>query len=58
MNAGNFEQTSVTIPKGSKLMLVADQNSFHIIANGTWQNCQGQRTFDPFRQLEMDPPTW
>ncbi len=38
MNAGNFEQPSVTIPKGSKLMLVADQNSFHIIANGTWQN--------------------
>ena len=22
----------------------------------TW--CQGQRTFDPFRQLQMDPPTW
>ena len=20
--------------------------------------CQGQRTFDPFRQLEMDPPAW
>jgi hypothetical protein len=20
--------------------------------------CQGQLTFDPFRQLEMDPPAW
>jgi len=22
------------------------------------EQCQGQRTFDPFRQLQMDPPTW
>ncbi len=21
-------------------------------------SCQGQRTFDPFRQLQVDPPTW
>jgi len=25
---------------------------------GPHTNCQGQHTFDPFRQLEMDPPAW
>ncbi len=38
MGAGSFLQTSVTIPKGSKLLLVDDVAAVHIIANGTWQN--------------------
>lgn len=38
MGAGNFVQSSVTISKGSKLMLVDDGNIPHILANGTWQN--------------------
>ena len=38
MGAGNFIQSSVTIPKGSRLLLVDDVSSLHILANGTWQN--------------------
>jgi hypothetical protein len=38
MSAGSFIQTSVTLPKGSKLLLVDDVAAVHIIANGTWQN--------------------
>ncbi len=38
MSAGNFDQSSVTIPKGSKLLLVEDFSSVHILANGSWQN--------------------
>ena len=38
MGAGSFIQTSVTLPKGSQLLLVDDVAAVHIIANGTWQN--------------------
>src|SRR5215469_198055 len=38
MGAGSFLQSSVTIPKGSKLLLVDDVSSLHILANGSWQN--------------------
>ena len=38
MSAGGFVQNSVTIPKGSKLLLVDDVAVVHIIANGNWQN--------------------
>ncbi len=38
MGAGNFLQSSVTIPKGSKLLLVDDVAALHILANGSWQN--------------------
>jgi plastocyanin len=38
MGASSFLQASVTIPKGSKLLLVDDVSAVHIIANGTWQN--------------------
>jgi len=38
MGTGNFLQSSVTIPKGSKLLLVDDVSSLHILANGSWQN--------------------
>ncbi len=38
MSAGGFTQSTVTIPIGSKLLLVDDTSSLHILANGTWQN--------------------
>ena len=38
MGAGSFLQSSVTIAKGSKLLLVDDVSSLHILANGSWQN--------------------
>lgn len=38
MSAGNFTQSSVTISKGSKLLLVDDTSVPHILANGAWQN--------------------
>jgi hypothetical protein len=38
MGAGNFLQSSVSIPKGSKLLLVDDVSALHILANGSWQN--------------------
>lgn len=40
MGPGSFVQSSVTIPKGSKLMLVDDGGFTHILANGSWQNGQ------------------
>ncbi len=38
MSAGNFSQPSVTISKGSKLLLVDDVAVPHILANGSWEN--------------------
>jgi len=38
MAASNFVQSTVSVPKGSKLMLVDDVSVLHILANGTWQN--------------------
>lgn len=38
MNAGNFTQSSVTIPAGDKLLLVDDSSATHILANGSWEN--------------------
>jgi hypothetical protein len=38
MSAANFSQPSVTIPKGSKLLLVDDVAVLHILANGSWEN--------------------
>jgi hypothetical protein len=38
LSAGNFLQSSVTISKGSKLLLVDDTSSTHDLFNGQWQN--------------------
>lgn len=38
MDAGSFLQPSVTITKGSKLLLMDDSSAVHILANGSWQN--------------------
>jgi plastocyanin len=42
MGMSNFDQTSITIPKGSKLLLVDDNSIPHILANGSWVNGQPQ----------------
>jgi len=38
MSAVTFSQPSVTIAKGSKLLLVDDVSVLHILANGSWHN--------------------
>jgi plastocyanin len=38
MGISNFAQSSVTIPKGTKLMLVDDGSYPHILSNGMWEN--------------------
>lgn len=38
MDAGGFLQSSVTISKGSRLLLVNDTSSTHDLFNGSWQN--------------------
>lgn len=43
MSISSFTQSSVTIPKGSKLLLVDDGNFNHIISNGTWNGAQYQQ---------------
>jgi plastocyanin len=47
MGPGNFLQSSVTIPKGSKLLLVDDGSFLHILNNGFWQNGQPQSAKEP-----------
>ncbi len=37
LSAGGFNISSVAIPKGSKLLLVDDTASQHVLTNGTWQ---------------------
>ena len=38
MGVSNFAQSSVTVPKGSKLMLIDDGSFLHILDNGQWEN--------------------
>jgi plastocyanin len=47
MGPGSFLQSSVTVPKGSKLLLVDDGSFTHIIANGTWVNSAPQTKQEP-----------
>lgn len=44
MDAGSFLQPSVTITKGSSLILMDDSSAVHILANGTWQNSKARIT--------------
>jgi plastocyanin len=39
-----FDQSSITIQKGSKLLIADTNGSFHILANGSWANGQPQHT--------------
>jgi plastocyanin len=47
MSAGNFSQPSITISKGSKLLLVDDVSVLHILANGSWQNGAAKPASEP-----------
>jgi hypothetical protein len=47
MSAGNFNQTSVTIPKGFKLLLIDDVSSLHILVNGSWENGSPKSANEP-----------
>jgi plastocyanin len=47
MGAGSFVQSSITISKGSKLLLVDDVASLHILANGSWQNGVAKSANEP-----------
>ena len=38
MGPSNFVQSSVDVPKGSKLMLIDDGSYLHILSNGSWVN--------------------
>jgi len=38
MGPSNFVQSSVDVPKGSKLKLIDDGSFLHILANGSWVN--------------------
>ncbi len=43
MGASNFNQATVTVPKGSKLMLVDDVPVLHTLANGMWDASGNQK---------------
>jgi plastocyanin len=47
MNTANFAQSSVTIPKGSKLLLVDDTSVPHLLFNGSWQNGSQVKQAEP-----------
>jgi plastocyanin len=47
MDASNFVQKCVNIPKGSKVTLVDDVQVLHIITNGMWVNQTPQLSVQP-----------
>jgi plastocyanin len=47
MSAGNFSQPSVTIPKGSTLLLVDDVAVLHILSTGSWENGVPKSAIEP-----------
>lgn len=47
VGASNFDQSSITIQKGSKLVVVDDGSYVHILANGRWVNGQPQKAQEP-----------
>jgi len=47
MSAANFTQPSVTIVKGSRLLLVDDVAVTHILANGSWQHGTAAPAHEP-----------
>lgn len=47
MGISSFVQSSVTIPKGSKLLLVDDGSFTHMLATGRWQNSQPEGATEP-----------
>ncbi|MDQ2902653.1 MAG: hypothetical protein M3Y81_03765 [Chloroflexota bacterium] len=47
MGAGGFDHPSITLSKGSKLLLVDDSAVVHVIFNGSWQNNTPRVTQEP-----------
>lgn len=47
MNATDFTQPSITIPKGSSITLINDSSALHIFANGSWINGRAQEMQEP-----------
>ena len=47
MSAVNFTQPSITIAKGSKLLLVDDVAVTHILVNGSWQRSTATPVHEP-----------
>jgi plastocyanin len=54
MSAGNFNQPSVTIAKGARLLLVDDVAVPHILANGSWLNGRPQPMTEPDAPVVAD----
>jgi len=47
MGPSTFLQSSVTVPKGSKLKMVDDGAYLHILQNGSWVNSAPQTVTEP-----------
>jgi len=47
LGVSSFEQSSVTISKGSKLLLIDDGNFLHILQNGSWVNNSPHSSAEP-----------
>ncbi|QBD81704.1 hypothetical protein EPA93_39335 [Ktedonosporobacter rubrisoli] len=47
MDDTHFLPTSITIPKGSKLDLINDTGTAHIIQNGTWKDMSARPSIEP-----------
>ncbi len=47
MGPANFVQSSVDVPKGSKLMFIDDGAYLHILVNGSWVNSSARPAKEP-----------
>ncbi len=47
MGVSTFVQTSVDVPKGSKLMLIDDDAYVHLLSNGSWVNGTAKPAKEP-----------
>ena len=47
LGVSSFEQSSVTISKGSKLLLIDDGHFLHILQNGSWVNNSPRSSAEP-----------
>lgn len=47
VSPNNFDLSSVTIAKGSKLLLIDDTTEQHVLANGTWQGTTPMQKREP-----------
>ncbi len=47
MGVSTFVQTSVDVPKGSKLMLIDDGAYVHLLSNGSWVNGTAKPAKEP-----------